>query len=329
MTKLSKSDERESTQQVVLLTIDESSETQRVDNFLAKHFQDVPKSHLYQILRSGQVRVNKKRIDPSYKLQLGDVIRIPPIHSKGKTQARVNPTRPILQSSIIYEDDAILVINKPAGIAVHGGSGISKGVIEQFRSERPTAKFLELVHRLDKETSGVLMLAKKRSALVALQDQIRKHKTDKRYLIMVEGQWRNQQQKVKLHLQKHTLANGERKVTVVNALHQHDDADIQHSETVFYLKQRNSHYSLLEALLITGRTHQLRVQLAHLKHPILGDEKYGNFELNKKLQKQGLKRMFLHSYQTTIHHPVSGELLTLLAPLPTELEYFVDLQRFE
>lgn len=329
MTKLSKNDELATKQQVLMMTVDEASEAQRIDNYLAKHYKDVPKSHLYRILRSGQVRVNKKRIDASYKLQLGDVVRIPPIQSKGKSPAVVSSSRPILQSYVIYEDDALLVINKPAGIAVHGGSGVTKGVIEQFRAERPQAKFLELVHRLDKETSGVLMLAKKRSALVALQDQIRHHKTDKRYLMMVEGRWRNQQQRVKLNLQKHTLANGERKVTVFTAQHHPEDADIQHSETVFYLQQRFVGFSLLEALLVTGRTHQLRVQLAYLKHPILGDEKYGNFELNKRLQKTGLKRMFLHSYQTIIKHPITGEIVKLEAPLPADLESFIKLQRIE
>ncbi len=327
MTNLSKIKHNQLQQQVLILTVDESSESQRIDNYLAKHYKDVPKSHLYRILRSGEVRVNKKRVDASYKLQLGDAVRIPPIKTLPKTSHVSTTSKPILQASVIFEDEALLVINKPAGIAVHGGSGVSRGVIEQFRAERPHAKFLELVHRLDKETSGVLMLAKKRAALVALQDAIRRHETDKRYLVLVAGVWKNQQQRVRLNLQKHTLANGERKVSVVKstALRKASShgIEVQHSETVFYLKQQVGEFSLLEAHLVTGRTHQLRVQLAHLGFPILGDEKYGNFELNKQLQKQGLKRMFLHSYRTIIQHPVSKQELELEAPLPTELDLFI------
>ena len=328
MTNLSKIKHNQPQQAVVILVVDESSESQRIDNFLAKHYKDVPKSHLYRILRSGEVRVNKKRVDASYKLQLGDAVRIPPIKTLPKASTMATTSKPILQASVIYEDAALLVINKPAGIAVHGGSGVSRGVIEQFRAERPHAKFLELVHRLDKETSGVLMLAKKRSALVALQDAIRKHETDKRYLVLVAGKWNNQQQRVRLNLQKHTLANGERKVTVVKSTPitkaNHQGLEIQHSETVFYLKQQLGEFSLLEAHLVTGRTHQLRVQLAHLGFPILGDEKYGDFELNKLLHKQGLKRMFLHSYRTIINHPISNDKLELEAPLPDELNRFIE-----
>jgi len=327
MTNLSKIKHNQLQQQVLILTVDESSESQRIDNYLAKHYKDVPKSHLYRILRSGEVRVNKKRVDASYKLQLGDAVRIPPIKTLPKTTHVSTTSKPILQASVIFEDEALLVINKPAGIAVHGGSGVSRGVIEQFRAERPHAKFLELVHRLDKETSGVLMLAKKRAALVALQDAIRRHETDKRYLVLVAGVWKNQQQRVRLNLHKHTLANGERKVTVVKSTALPNASshgiEVQHSETVFYLKQQVGEFSLLEAHLVTGRTHQLRVQLAHLGFPILGDEKYGNFELNKQLQKQGLKRMFLHSYRTIIQHPVSKQELELEAPLPTELDLFI------
>lgn len=327
MTNLSKIKHNQLEQQVLILTVDERSESQRVDNYLAKHYKDVPKSHLYRILRSGEVRVNKKRVDASYKLQLGDLVRIPPMRTLPKMVSIATTSKPILQPSIIFEDEALLVINKPCGIAVHGGSGVSRGVIEQFRAERPQAKFLELVHRLDKETSGILMLAKKRAALIALQDAIRRHETDKRYLILVAGQWKNQQQRVRLNLQKHTLSNGERKVTVVksNSLPKKsaDGVEVQHSETVFYLKQSIGDFSLLEAQLVTGRTHQLRVQLAHLGFPILGDEKYGNFELNKQLQKQGLKRMFLHAFKTTIQHPVSKQRLDLEAALPEELEIFI------
>jgi 23S rRNA pseudouridine955/2504/2580 synthase len=209
----------------------------------------------------------------------------------------------------------MLALNKPAGMAVHGGSGISRGVIEQLRMERPHAKLLELVHRLDKETSGVLMVAKKRSALVSLHDMMRANRMDKRYLMLVHGRWTEKKKRVMLNLQKHVTDNGERKVTV--------EADGQMSETIFHLRKNLGDFSLLEAQLITGRTHQLRVQLGHLGFPIAGDDKYGDFALNKKLQKRGLKRMFLHSAQTVIKHPISGERLELSAPLPKELESFL------
>lgn len=309
-----------------LVTIDEASEGQRVDNFLAKILKGVPKSHIYRILRSGEVRVNKGRVDASLKLSLNDVVRVPPIRISAK-----NPTSAISKAPeeakfdkvIVYEDEAMLVIDKPAGFAVHGGSGISRGVIEQLRLERPKAKFLELVHRLDRDTSGVLMLAKRRSALVALHAAIKNNKTDKRYAVMVAGEWTDAKKRVVLYLQKYVLPNGERRVNVVfdKSADKHNEAQV--SETVFYLKQAFEGFSLLEAKLITGRTHQLRVQLAHLGFPILGDDKYGNLDLNKKLQKQGLKRMFLHSSETKLAHPLSHERLRLFAPLPKELDKFI------
>lgn len=300
-----------------LVSVDEGGDGQRIDNFLARHLKGVPKSHLYRILRSGEVRVNSKRIDAAHRLALGDVVRIPPI----RTAAVAATDKPAavgkrLPAAVIFEDDAMLVIDKPAGYAVHGGSGISRGVIEQLRLERPQARFLELVHRLDRETSGVLLLAKKRSALVALHEAIRDNAMEKRYLMLVKGAWPDQKRRVKLPLKKYLLPDGERRVSV--------EQGGQASETVFHLRQRCGDYSLLEAELITGRTHQLRVQLAHLGFPILGDDKYGDFALNKQLQKQGLKRMFLHSWRSVIRHPVSGERLTLEAPLPPELRQFLD-----
>jgi 23S rRNA pseudouridine955/2504/2580 synthase len=310
------------------LTIDEASEGQRVDNFLLKTLKGVPKSHVYRILRSGEVRVNKKRIDADFRLSLGDVVRVPP------TRANTPETPKILSSSVskfhdavIFEDDALLVINKPAGFAVHGGSGISLGVIEQLRLERPKAKFLELVHRLDRETSGVLMLAKKRSALVALHEAIRGNHTDKRYLVLVHGEWTIAKKRVTLDLQKYTLPNGERRVNVVTDISKDQYNERQSSETIFRLLKNFKHaslgsFSLLEAQLITGRTHQLRVQLAYLGFPIAGDDKYGDFVQNKLLAKHGMKRMFLHSAITKIRHPISNELLVLKADLPAELERF-------
>lgn len=320
--------------------VDEASEGQRIDNYLAKVLKGVPKSHLYRILRSGEVRVNKKRISAEYRLALGDVVRIPPIRiAEHQPVVQTLPQgKPKLADMVIYEDDAMLALNKPAGMAVHGGSGVSLGVIEQLRLERPQAKFLELVHRLDRETSGVLMIAKKRSALTALHDAIRHHRTDKRYLMLVNGHWQEAKKKVSLDLQKYLTHEGERRVQVVpnvqlakpNAVTAKQQAgkgkfevETQGSETWFYLKAHLADYSFLQAKLITGRTHQLRVQTAHLGFPILGDDKYGDFALNKAMQKQGLKRMFLHSSETQLQHPLTGEKLHLVAPLPVELSRFL------
>jgi 23S rRNA pseudouridine955/2504/2580 synthase len=311
------------------LTVDEASEGQRVDNFLTKTLKGVPKSHVYRILRSGEVRVNKKRIDADFRLSLGDVVRIPPTRStiidKPEQSA---PATSKFENAVIFEDDAILVIDKPAGFAVHGGSGVSRGVIEQLRLERPKAKFLELVHRLDRETSGVLMLAKKRSALVALHEAIRNNQTDKRYLLLVQGEWLEQKKRVVLDLQKYLLPNGERRVNVVTDPSKDKYNERQTSETMFKLLKNFSHpvlgkFSLLEAQLVTGRTHQLRVQLAHLGFQIIGDDKYGDFAVNKSLVKSGLKRMFLHSSVTKIRHPLTNDKLELVAPLPVELSKFL------
>ncbi len=300
--------------------IGEDSAGQRIDNFLAKHLKGVPKSHIYRILRSGEVRVNKKRVDQTYRLQMGDVVRIPPVRvAEPEVAAEYVPAA---EFPVLYEDDALLAIDKPAGVAVHGGSGVSYGVIEQLRRARPQAKFLELVHRLDRETSGVLLLAKKRSALTALHEQMRGGTTDKRYLVLVIGQWKNPRQHVKLPLHKFTTAEGERRVMVRE--------DGQASHTVFALHKAWDEYSLLEAQLKTGRTHQIRVHLAHLGFPIAGDDKYGDFARNKALAKQGLKRMFLHAHSIHLNHPLTGEPLCLSAPLPPELRRFLDrLDRLE
>ena len=220
------------------LIVDEASDGQRIDNFLAKTLKGVPKSHIYRILRSGEVRVNKGRIDASYKLVLNDVVRVPPIRVAANDKEILSaPATSVLESTIIFEDDALLVIDKPAGFAVHGGSGVSRGVIEQLRMERPKAKFLELVHRLDRETSGVLMLAKKRAALVALHEMIRNNQTDKRYLMLVAGDWTEKKKRVTLDLQKYMLPNGERRVNVVTDKSKDKYDQAQVSETIFYLKQ--------------------------------------------------------------------------------------------
>ncbi|MBB5019825.1 23S rRNA pseudouridine955/2504/2580 synthase [Chitinivorax tropicus] len=304
---------------VTMVTVAEDGDGQRLDNYLMRLLKGVPKSHIYRIIRSGEVRVNKGRAQQTDRLRQGDVLRIPPIRLSQPAGGGAQPTSvPKVEFDILFEDDAMLVINKPAGMAVHGGSGISRGVIEQLRLQHPEYKFLELVHRLDRETSGVLLLAKKRSALVALHEAMRDNETDKRYLTMVKGRWVNQRQSVKLPLLKYLTADGERRVSV--------NADGQASHTVFNRLKGWDQCTLLEAELKTGRTHQIRVHLSHLGFPILGDDKYGDFPLNKLLAKDQLKRMFLHAYRLTLRHPLSGAPMVLQADLPPDLQAFVDNQ---
>lgn len=284
---------------------------QRLDNFLIRRCKGVPKSHIYRILRSGEVRVNSKRVDATYRLCVGDNIRIPPIRIAERPQNEVDEAaKERVDLPIIYEDEAMLIIDKPEGIAVHGGSGVSFGVIEALRRQRPQAKFLELAHRLDRETSGVLLVGKKRLALTALHDMFREHGAgaDKRYLVLVKGRWMNNTQHVKLPLHKYLTEGGERRVSV--------DAQGKASHTVFRLLARWPEASLLEAQLKTGRTHQIRVHLAHLGFPILGDEKYGDFALNKALKRDGLKRMALHAWRMVFQHPLTAAPLECIAPLP-------------
>ena len=299
---------------VAFLTVDESGEGQRIDNFLLRLLKGVPKSHVYRILRGGEVRVNKKRIDQTYRLKPGDLLRIPPIRVAEKHEPE-QAYIPAVEFPILYEDDALLAVNKPSGVAVHGGSGVSFGVIEQMRRARPQAKFLELVHRLDRETSGVLLLAKKRSALTGLHEIMREGNSDKRYFALVLGQWRNARQHVKLPLHKFDTPQGEKRVMVRE--------DGQAAHTIFTLQKSWPDFSLLEAELKTGRTHQIRVHLAHLGFPIAGDDKYGDFARNRELMKHGLKRMFLHAHSIAFNHPLTGEPLHIAAPLPPELEKFI------
>ncbi|SEP15832.1 23S rRNA pseudouridine955/2504/2580 synthase [Nitrosovibrio sp. Nv6] len=307
--------------------IGEDSEGQRIDNFLIKRLKDVPKSHIYQLLRSGQVRLNSKRIGADYHLQPGDAVRIPPV----RTVERSFPPGKKLSKSrfipfdVLFEDEALVVINKPSGVAVHGGSGVSFGVIEQLRAQHPDWKFLELVHRLDRETSGILLLAKSRAALVELHRQIREGMMEKRYLTLVKGKWRNARQSVKLSLNKYVTSTGERRVAVIADAREKKEGVTAH--TVFNLKKSWRDFSLLEAELKTGRTHQIRVHLAHLGFPIAGDDKYGDFALNKELAKRAngpiLARMFLHAFQVEVTHPVTGKKLHLEAPLPNDLSEFL------
>ena len=294
------------------LVVDENGADQRIDNFLVSRLKGVPKSHVYRILRSGEVRVNSKRIDASYRLQIGDRIRVPPVRVAERAESTAAPLN--LNAHAIFEDDWLLAIDKPAGVAVHGGSGVSLGAIESLRRERPELRFLELVHRLDRDTSGLLLLAKKRSALTAMHTLLRDHAIEKRYLAMVNGKWKNAKQRVKLALRKYLTGDGERRVAI--------DEDGQASETIFTLQGSGTRFSLLEAHIITGRTHQIRVHLTHLGFPILGDDKYGDFPLNKALRPEGLKRMFLHSARLAFLHPGTGRELKLEAPLPKDLAAF-------
>jgi 23S rRNA pseudouridine955/2504/2580 synthase len=298
--------------------VGEEGDAQRVDNYLTRLLKGVPKSHIYRILRSGEVRVNSGRVGPEHRLKAGDRLRVPPVRTakRAALPAALTLTTPRLAGRILHEDDALLVLDKPAGLAVHGGSGVSVGLIEQLRRERPQARFLELVHRLDRDTSGVLVVAKKRSALTALHAQLREGLAQKFYLTLVAGRWRNARQAVKLPLHKYVQPSGERRVRV--------EAAGQAAHTVFRLRQSFPGYSLLEAELKTGRTHQIRVHLAHLGFPIAGDDKYGDFDLNKTLARQGLKRMFLHACRLGLTHPVSGRAVTYEAPLAEDLAAFLD-----
>jgi 23S rRNA pseudouridine955/2504/2580 synthase len=302
--------------QAQFVTITEEEAGQRIDNYLLRVCKGVPKSHIYRILRSGEVRVNKGRIDQLYRLESGDVVRIPPVRVAEKSSAVV----PGAEFTVLFEDAHLLIIDKPCGVAVHGGSGVSYGVIEQLRAARPDAKFLELVHRLDRETSGLLLLAKKRSALTNLHEQMRDGTTDKRYLTLVHGDWKNARQHIKLPLHKYTTPEGERRVCV--------QAGGMESHTVFSLLRKWEQFALLEAELKTGRTHQIRVHLASSGFPIAGDDKYGDFALNRALLKAddkrgALKRMFLHAHQISFTHPESGKEMTVNAALPAECDRFL------
>jgi 23S rRNA pseudouridine955/2504/2580 synthase len=295
------------------IDVDEECAGQRIDNFLIARLKGVPKSHVYRILRSGEVRVNSGRVAASHRVQPGDRIRVPPLRVAERPETLPAPA---LHPVVLFEDEFLLAIDKPSGLAVHGGSGVAHGVIEQLRAARPEARFLELVHRLDRETSGVLLLAKKRASLLAMHEALRDRTADKRYVAGIKGRWRDEMRRVRQSLRKFTGGDGERRVAV--------DDDGQSAETVFRLLARNAEFSLVEAQLLTGRTHQIRVHLAHVGHPILGDEKYGDFPLNKALRKRGLKRMFLHAASIRLPHPGTGAELEIRAPLAPDLAAFRD-----
>jgi 23S rRNA pseudouridine955/2504/2580 synthase len=300
------------------LTVGEEAAGQRIDNFLVRVLKGVPKSHVYRMLRTGEVRVNKGRVGADSRLAVGDVVRVPPVRIAAPESIRSAP-RPFVHLRILFEDDAFLAVDKPAGLAVHGGSGIAHGLIEQLRGARPDARFLELVHRLDRDTSGVLLIAKRRPALVALHAQLREGEFDKRYLVLVRGRWRDAKRVVELSLHKFATKEGERRVRVEEAG--------RHATTVFYRHrawpEHDPPLALLEAELRTGRTHQIRVHLTHLGFPLAGDDKYGDFAWNRTLTKAGLKRMFLHAWKLGFSHPMTGERVELESPLPSELASLV------
>lgn len=297
-------------QTVKMLQISEDEAGQRIDNYLLAKLKGVPKSLIYRILRKGEVRVNKGRIKPEYKLQSGDVVRVPPVRvaDKGEVPISKNLNKVAsLESQIIFEDDCLLVLNKPSGIAVHGGSGLNFGVIEALRALRPDARFLELVHRLDRDTSGILLIAKKRSALRNLHEQLRVKAVQKDYLALVRGQWQSHVKSVQAPLLKNELASGERIVKV--------SEQGKPSETRFSIEERYANATLVKASPITGRTHQIRVHCQYAGHPIALDDKYGESEFDVQMRDFGLNRLFLHAFSIRFEHPKSGEILCLTAPL--------------
>ena len=306
-----------------LVTVDEGSAGQRLDNFLIRELKGAPKTLVYRIIRSGEVRLNKGRCSADSRLAVGDVVRIPPLRLAERTESAAVPAR---EFPVVFEDDHLIVVNKPAGVAVHGGSGVSFGLIEQLRRARPQARFLELVHRLDKETSGLLMVAKKRSALTALQDQLRDRETGKSYAALVIGAWASNKKVVDVPLLKTTGADGERWVRAVTSSHDPAAEQAKRSISLVRVAQSLPGYTLLEVTIKTGRTHQIRVHLAHEGHPIVGDPKYGDFELNRRFARGALRfdRMFLHARRLRFTHPASGEDIQLEAPLPPECQKLLD-----
>ena len=300
---------------VQFLTISDDEAGQRIDNYLLSKLKGVPKSLIYRIVRKGEVRINKGRVKPEYKLQVGDVLRIPPVRISEKEQPQIsNKLNKVnqLENQIIFEDDYLLAINKPSGIAVHGGSGLSFGVIEALRVLRPEARFLELVHRLDRDTSGILLIAKKRSVLRHLHEQLRIKTIQKDYLALVRGQWQSHCKVVQAPLLKNELSGGERIVRV--------SEQGKPSETRFSIEERYIAATLIKASPITGRTHQIRVHTQYAGHPIALDDKYGDAEFDRQMRELGLDRLFLHAFSLCFEHPKTGETLRLNAPLDDKMK---------
>ncbi|WP_404399248.1 23S rRNA pseudouridine(955/2504/2580) synthase RluC [Idiomarina seosinensis] len=304
--------------QVSFHQVSSEEQGQRIDNFLMTKLKGVPKSLVYRIVRKGEVRANKKRIKPDYKLQQGDEIRIPPVKLSERPELPSANLKHVqaLEDAILYEDDALLVVNKPAGMAVHGGSGLKFGLIEALRSLRPQEQHLELVHRLDRDTSGLLMVAKKRAVLKGLHEQLREKTMTKQYLALVRGQWQKNCRNIEAPLLKNTLQSGERLVKV--------DAAGKPSHTRFRIRQRYQQATLVEASPVTGRTHQIRVHALHAGHPIAGDPKYGDNDFEQLVSDKGLKRLFLHAWQLKLTHPKTSEEMQFEAPLEPSLQHFLD-----
>jgi 23S rRNA pseudouridine955/2504/2580 synthase len=303
---------------VQFIDISANQAGQRIDNFLLTLEKGVPKSRIYRAIRKGEVRVNKGRIKQTYRIQEGDNIRIPPLRTSEKTTLDTVSfsMSKQLNASVLLEDDDLLVLNKPAGLAVHAGSNIKQGIIEALRIIRSDLPYVELVHRLDRDTSGCLLLAKNRTALLNLQQQMIEHDMNKRYLTLLKGKLDEQELLVEQPLRKNSISSGERMVKV--------DAEGKYAKTVFITRATYLQSQLTEVVLYTGRTHQIRVHAAHLGHPLAGDDKYGQRTFNKDMKKFGLKRMFLHAWKLGIRHPGSGEYIELEAPLPTNLENVIN-----
>jgi 23S rRNA pseudouridine955/2504/2580 synthase len=299
--------------------ITEDNSEQRLDNFLITRLKGVPKSHIYRIVRKGEVRVNKGRVDIKYRLIIGDIVRIPPVRVAEINEGTMSVSHgltDILQNNILYEDDVLLIVNKPSGFAVHGGSGIASGIIEGFRKLNPEQRFLELVHRLDRDTSGCLLIAKKRSALRVLHEQFRDDAVSKTYLTLLSGQWARKKLIVNQPLQKNVSKGGERMVVINPAG--------KVSETLFRRLKLFKEATLVEVSPKTGRTHQIRVHAAYLGHPIVGDDRYGLDDVNKAFKSQGFKKMFLHAGTLQFQHPVTGETVKTSAPLPQHFTDFIE-----
>ncbi len=307
-------DRQKKTPTVRMVSVEQGGEGQRIDNFLLRELKGAPRSYIYRILRKGEVRVNRGRVKADYRLKLGDQVRIPPVRlAASPAPPRFSrEQRERLERSILFEDERIMVINKPAGMAVHGGSGLSFGVIEALRALRPEERSLELVHRLDRDTSGCLLLSKRRSALRSLHELMQKNLVDKRYLALLAGSWRKGRQEVDAPLLKNTLKGGERVVRV--------DAAGKPSLTRFTRVRRFKQATLVEAELVTGRTHQIRVHSAWLGSPILGDTRYGDEIANRQLRQLGLKRLFLHAHSIKFRWPGEKRDQEFKAPLPDVLE---------
>ncbi len=300
--------------QVSFLTVDDEHADRRLDNFLIGHFGSIPKTRIYQMIRKGEVRVNKGRIKQDYRLQTGDMVRVPPVYLTPRENSSRAPGRlsALIRNSIIHEDEYLIAINKPSNVAVHSGSGVEYGVIEILRAQRPEAHFLELVHRLDRATSGCLLIAKDHKTLRGMHDLLKSGAVKKNYLALMKGQLMDSLRTVDMPLSKSDTIPGDRKITV--------DKTGKQALTHFHLLERFSVASLSRVELMTGRTHQIRVHAAYIEHPLAGDDKYGDWEFNRAMKKSGLKRLFLHAETLSFEMPDTGKQINLTAQLPHELD---------